>query len=86
MATQRQTLTVQLCNANIRIAELESQLISAEFSITALTHELAEAQKPKAQSPARIAYLARPRAEWVRPAHMEAARQAAMATGRVTRV
>ena len=49
MATQKQTLTVQLTHAKIRISELEAQLVSAL------------APKAQPQTPARIAYLARPR-------------------------
>ena len=59
------TLTVQLMNATIRIAELEKQLAEAKAAKPANTNRKVIA----------------PRAEWVRPAWMEAARQQAMANG-----
>ena len=76
MATQRQTLTVQLAHAKIRIAELEQQLANA------LTPQAAT------QTPARVAFLARPRA--TKPSAYQlacaVAKAAAMAGGIVTRV
>lgn len=76
MATQRQTLTVQLAHAKIRISELEQQLADAT------------APKVATQTPARIAYMARPRS--TEPSAFQlacaAAKAAAMAGGIVTRV
>lgn len=76
MATQRQSLTVKLTLAEIRISELEAQLA------TALT------PKAATQTPARIAYMARPRTTEPSPFQMAcaAAKAAAMAKGIVTRV
>ena len=81
------TLTVQLMHATARIAELEIQLAN-------LARELLDSQTTSdvltAKLIAKPAYTNRkviaPRPEWVRPAHMEAARQQAMATGSVVLV
>lgn len=76
MATQKQTLTVQLAHAKIRISELEQQLVDAT------------APKAIVVTPARAAYLARARS--TEPSAFQlacaAAKAAAMAGGIVTRV
>lgn len=77
------TLTVQLMNATIRISELEQQLAEAKAQFakaeSARLKLAVEAIKPANTNRKVIA----PRAEWVRPAWMEAARAQAMATGSV---
>ena len=74
MATPRQTLTVQLAHAQMRIAELEIKLADAQERALRLAVKSLPAIKTVAHTP------------WVRPAHMEAARQAAMAGHCVVRV
>ena len=88
MPTPRQTLTVQLVAANIRIAELEAQLERAHDAHSITIDLLSVARLPKATTPARVAYLARPRA--TEPSAFQlacaAAKAAAMAKGITTRV
>lgn len=72
MATQRQTLRVQLDHALIRISELEAQLADTQTKLLAT------------QSPRAIKTVAR--TPWVRPAYMEAARQLAMSGHCVVKV
>lgn len=74
MSTPRQSLTVKLAHAEIRIAQLEALL--------------ATATAPKGQTPARIAYLARAKSSEPTPFQMAcaAAKAAAMAGGIITRV
>ena len=107
MSTVRQTLTVKLAHAEIRIAELEASLESQVATSSAdlqtiallqeqhghLMHDFVEVnaayvilreQARKVVKPTTKCLA--PRAAWVRAPHMEAARQQAMATGRVVLV
>lgn len=63
-------LTAELATARARIAELEAAL----------------AARPAVRPAARPAIKTVAHTPWVRPAHMEAARQRAMATGCVVKV
>lgn len=73
--------------SNTRLA-LAASLVEANATIAALRFDLSVAQMPKAQTPARIAYMARPRSTEPTPFQMAcaAAKAAAMAGGIVTRV
>lgn len=81
----KQTLTVQLMHATARIAELEAMVIAIDEIRSEQNVRIAELEAAKAAKPANTnRKVIAPRAPYVRPAWMEAARQAAMATGQVT--
>lgn len=63
------------------LATRNEELCSARLRISILEGELA--LRPRAQSAIKTVA---PRAAWVRPAHLEAARQLAMSSGSVVRV
>lgn len=73
--------------SNTRLV-LATSLVEANATIAALRFDLSVAQMPRAQTPARIAYMARPRSTEPTPFQLAcaAAKAAAMAGGIVTRV
>jgi len=80
-------LAILAIKSNSRLV-LATSLVEANATIAALRFDLSVAQMPKAQTPARIAYLARPKS--AEPSAFQlacaAAKAAAMSGGVVTRV
>lgn len=101
MATQKQSLTVKLAHAEIRIAELEADLAASDGTYITMVVALAELERLvevhkteahnlrlKGRTPARIAYLAREKSNLPTPFQLAcaAAKAAAMAGGKIIRV
>ena len=80
-------LAILAVKTNTRLS-LATSLVEANATIAALRFDLSVAQIPRAQTPARIAYMARPRSTEPTPFQLAcaAAKAAAMAGGIVTRV